>query len=134
SGKPRFREAGAAWGVNDPGFATHAAFFDYDRDGDLDLYVLNNAFRPLSTFDLSKNLRDIRDEKAGGDCLYRNDGERFSDVSAEAGILGSVIAFGLGLSVSDVDNDGWMDIYVANDFFEKDYLYLNNQDGTFRES
>ncbi len=69
----------------------------------------------------------------GGDKLFRNDDNRFTDVTAEAGIYASVIGFGLGVTVGDIDQDGWMDIYVSNDFFERDYLYLNNQDGTFRE-
>ena len=132
NGVPQFRESAAAFGIDDKGFSTQAAFFDFDRDGDLDLYVLNNAFRALSTFDLSKNLREIRDPD-GGDRLYRNDDGHFVDVSEESGILGSVIAFGLGISISDVNNDGWLDIYIANDFFERDYLYLNNQNGTFSE-
>ena len=130
---PVFKEEAAAYGLNNTGFSTHAAFFDYDRDGDLDMYLLNNAFRPLSTFDLSRNLRNERDPY-GGDCLYRNDDGLFTDVSVDAGIYGSVIGFGLGLTVSDVNNDGWLDIYVANDFFERDYLYMNNQDGTFVEN
>ncbi len=133
NGVPAFKEAAAEYGIDDRGFSTHAAFFDYDRDGDLDLYVLNNAFRALSTFDLSKNLRRERDPDGGGDRLYHNDNGKFVDVSAEAGIYGSVIAFGLGVSVSDIDNDGWLDIYVANDFFERDYLYMNNHNGTFTE-
>jgi len=151
NGIPIFKEAAAEYGIDDKGFSTHAAFFDYDRDGDLDLYVLNNAFRALSTFDLSKNLRHERDPSGGGHKLYRNPstssgqapstvpelvegaGRKFEDVSEAAGIYGSVIAFGLGVSVSDIDNDGWCDIYVANDFFERDYLYINNRDGTFTE-
>ncbi len=132
-GVPTFKEVAAEYGIDDRGFSTHAAFFDYDRDGDLDLYVLNNAFRALATFDLSKNLRYVRDSSGGGDRLYRNDNGKFTDVSAEAGIYGSVIAFGLGVSVSDINNDGWCDIYVANDFFERDYLYINNRNGTFSE-
>lgn len=133
NGVPAFKEAAAEYGVNDKGFSTHAAFFDYDRDGDLDLYVLNNAFRALSSFDLSKNLRHERDHTGGGSRFYRNDNGKFTDISEAAGIYGSVIAFGLGVSTSDIDNDGWCDIYVANDFFERDYLYINNRDGTFTE-
>ncbi|RMG61664.1 MAG: hypothetical protein D6715_13245, partial [Calditrichaeota bacterium] len=132
-GIPRFQEQAEVFGIADRGFSTHALFFDYDRDGDLDLYVLNNAFRPLSTFDLSVNLRNRLDPHGGGDHLYRNEGDHFTDVTAQAGIYSSVIAFGLGVAASDFDNDGWLDLYVANDFFERDYLYLNQHDGTFRE-
>lgn len=132
-GVPTFAEAAADYGIDSRGFSTQAAFFDYDRDGDLDLYLLNNAFRPMSTFDLSNNLRHERD-RYGGDILYQNQDGSFVDVSTEAGIYGSVIGFGLGLTVSDINNDGWLDIYVANDFFERDYLYINKRDGTFTEN
>ncbi|MEE9166681.1 MAG: VCBS repeat-containing protein [Candidatus Neomarinimicrobiota bacterium] len=134
NGVPTFVEAAGEYGIDNRGFSTHAAFFDYDRDGDLDLYVLNNAFRAMSSFNLSDNLRHERDPH-GGDRLYRNDREAsgFVDVSDEAGIYGSVIGFGLGVSVADINNDRWLDIYVANDFFERDYLYINNHDGTFTE-
>ncbi|MEO8193699.1 MAG: VCBS repeat-containing protein [Gemmatimonadales bacterium] len=130
-GEPTFTEEAAAYGIADKGYSTHAAFFDYDRDGDLDLYVSNNSFRPVSSFGL-KNIRNVRSE-FGGHKLYRNDGGRFRDVSAEAGIYGSEIAFGLGVAVGDVNGDGWPDIYVSNDFFERDYLYINKKDGTFAE-
>ena len=130
-GVPRFREMAAAYGLADKSHSTHAAFFDYDKDGDLDCYLMNNTSRPLSSFTI-QNIRDQRHE-GGGDKLYRNDGERFTDVSAEAGIYGSEIGFGLGVTVGDIDDDGWLDIYISNDFFERDYLYINNRDGTFRE-
>ena len=133
NGIPTFREAAADYGIDNRGFSIHAAFFDYDRDGDLDLYVMNNAFRALSTFDLANNLRHERDQ-FGGDYLYQNNNGQFHDVSIQAGIYGSVIGFGLGLTISDINNDGWLDIYVANDFFERDYLYINNGDGTFKEN
>ncbi len=131
-GVPTFTESAAEYGLADEGYATHAAFFDYDRDGDLDLYLVNNSFRPLTSFGLL-NDRDERDPN-GGDKLYRNDGGRFVDVSEPAGIYGSEIGFGLGVAVSDLNRDGWPDIYVSNDFFEQDYLYLNDGDGTFTES
>jgi len=131
-GVPSFIEAAAEYGIDNPGFSTHAAFFDYDQDGDLDLYVLNNAFRAMSSFDLSNNLR-YEPDQFGGDWLYRNDNGKFVDVSDGAGIYRSVIGFGLGVSVCDINNDRWLDIYVANDFFERDYLYINNQNGTFTE-
>ncbi|MEC7265255.1 MAG: FG-GAP-like repeat-containing protein [Bacteroidota bacterium] len=119
-------------GLADTGLSTHATFFDYDKDGDLDMYLLNNSYRAIGSFNLRINERPIRDEE-GGDKLFRNDGGVFTDVSTEAGIYGSEIGFGLGVSVADLDKDGWMDLYVCNDFFEKDYIYMNNHDGTFRE-
>lgn len=127
-----FTERAAQYGLADRGLSTHAAFFDYDRDGDLDMYMLNNSFRPIGSFDLRRNLRNTRDS-LGGHKLYRNDNGVYRDVSSSAGILGSVIAFGLGVTVGDLDMDGWQDIYVSNDFFERDYLYHNNGDGTFSE-
>jgi hypothetical protein len=131
-GVPEFAESAAAYGIADEGYTTHAAFFDYDRDGDLDLYLVNNSPRPANSFGL-QNTRAVRDS-LGGDKLYRNDGGRFADVSESAGILGSEIGFGLGVAISDLNRDGWPDIYVSNDFFEQDYLYTNNGDGTFAES
>ena len=135
-GVPRFRDRAREWGVADEGTSTHGAFFDYDEDGDLDLYVLNNSFRPVTSFGL-RNIRDERNER-GGDKLYRNEGTpeapRFVDVSEDAGIYGSEIAFGLGVTLGDVNGDGALDIYVSNDFFERDYLYVNQRDGTFEET
>ncbi|MEM9997126.1 MAG: VCBS repeat-containing protein [Bacteroidota bacterium] len=136
-GIPRFREVARDWGIADEGTSTQGVFFDYDADGDLDLYVLNNSFRAVSSFGL-RNIRDERND-TGGDKLYRNDGPdesgavRYVDVSAEAGIYGSEIGFGLGVTLGDVDDDGFLDLYVSNDFFERDYLYLNRRDGTFAE-
>lgn len=131
NGDGTFTEAAEQYGLNDQGFTTHATFFDYDHDGDLDCYILNNSFQPIATLGL-RNLRNRRDT-LGGDKLYRNDDGYFSDVSESAGIFGSVIGFGLGVSVSDVTGDGWEDIYVSNDFYERDYLYVNNKNGTFSE-
>ena len=128
-----FKEQAHQYGLDDKGIGTQAVFFDYDHDGDLDCFVLNNSFRPIETFGYSRDIRNIR-SAAGGDRLYRNDGGHFTDVSAAAGIYGSEIGFGLGVAVGDLNNDGWPDIYVSNDFFEKDYCYLNQHDGTFKES
>lgn len=130
-GVPTFKEMARDYGVADEGWSTHAVFFDYDRDGDLDLFVINNSPRPVSSFGM-RNTRAERDPY-GGHHLYRNDGQRFTDVSAAAGIFGPEVAFGLGVGVADLDRDGWPDLYVSNDFFEHDYLYLNNRNGTFRE-
>jgi hypothetical protein len=131
AGIPTFVEQAEAYGVADTGYSTQAAFFDYDRDGDLDLFLIRNSPRPVASFDL-KNTRNVRDP-LGGARLYRNDGGHFVDVSEQAGIYGSEIGLGLGVGVSDVNRDGWPDIYVANDFFERDYLYINRGDGTFAE-
>lgn len=132
NGDLTFTESSAAYGLNDKGLSTHAAFFDYDKDGDLDCYLLNNSFRSVGGYDLRPGQREVRDPE-GGNKLYRNDGGSFVDVSEEAGIYGSNIGFGLGVTIGDINRDGWQDIYVSNDFFEKDYLYINNQDGTFAE-
>lgn len=131
-GVPSFKEMAAEYGVQDGGFTTQAVFFDYDRDGDLDLFLINNSPRPVTSFGL-RNTRAVRDS-LGGAKLYRNDKGHFTDVSAAAGIYGSEIGFGLGVAVADVNRDGLPDIYVSNDFFERDYLYVNNGNGTFSES
>src|SRR4029079_4058484 len=113
------------------GMTTQAAFLDYDGDGDLDLFVMNNSLRSANTF----GLRNSRDQQSKyGDRLYRNDGAHFNDVTLAAGIHGPEMAFGLGVVVADVNNDGRPDVYVSNDFFERDYLYVNRGDGTFDES
>jgi hypothetical protein len=131
-GNGQFKEEAHAYGLDDHGQSTQAIFFDYDHDGDLDCFILNNSNKSVESFGYSKNLRNIRDPE-NGDRLYRNDHGHFTDVSREAGIYGSAIAFGLGVTVGDVNNDGWEDLYVSNDFFERDYLYLNQHDGTFKE-
>jgi len=132
-GNGTFKEMAEVYGLADQGFSTHAVFFDYDKDGDLDVYLLNNSYQAIGTFNKMQNERPVRDP-VGGDKLFRNDGEKFIDVSEEAGIYGSVIGFGLGITIGDVNQDTWPDIFISNDFFERDYLYINNQDGTFTES
>ena len=128
-----FTEAAADYGLANEGLSTHGVFFDYDRDGDLDFYLLNNSYQAIGSFNLEKNERPKRDS-VGGDRLYENRQGHYYDVSERAGIYGSIIGFGLGVTVGDVDRDGWPDIFVSNDFFERDYLYMNNHDGTFRET
>ena len=132
NGDGTFLENAEEMGLADSGLSTHAAFFDYDKDGDLDVYLLNNSYTAIGSFNLQKNERGVRDEK-GGDKLFRNDSGKFIDVSEDAGIFGSEIGFGLGVSVADLDKDGWLDLYISNDFFERDYIYMNNGDGTFSE-
>ena len=137
-GIPVFVESASQYGLADGGFSTHAAFFDYDRDGDLDMYLLNNSFTPIDKLGY-QNIRNQRD-KLGGDKLFRNNsplapggGTHFEDVSEEAGIYGSLIGFGLGITIGDVNEDNWPDIYISNDFYERDYLYINQRNGTFIE-
>ena len=132
NGDLTFTEAASDYGLNDSGFSTHASFFDYDKDGDLDVYLLNNSYQAIGSFNLRIDERPNRDIK-GGDKLLRNDNRVFTDVSEDAGIYGSVIGFGLGITVGDVNGDLWEDIYVSNDFFERDYLYINQRNGTFSE-
>lgn len=128
-----FKEEAHKFGLDDKGFGTQAAFFDYDHDGDLDCFVLNNSFRPIQSFGYDRNIRNVRSE-SGGHRFYRNDRGYFTDVSEKANIYGSEIGFGLGITVGDVNNDAWPDMYVSNDFFERDYLYINQCNGTFKES
>jgi hypothetical protein len=131
-GSISFTEKAKEFGLDERGLSTHAAFFDFDLDGDLDMFLLNNSFKAIGSFNLKQNERNIRDSM-GGHKFYRNDGNYFKDISEEAGIYGSVIGFGLGVTVGDVNNDGWQDIYVSNDFFERDYLYINQHYGSFKE-
>lgn len=132
-GQMTFTEESAAYGLDFMGLSTHAAFFDYDKDGDLDCYLLNNSLRSIGAYDLRKDQRNIPDPE-GGNKLLRNDNGKFTDVSKESGIYTSMIGFGLGVTIGDINKDTWPDIYVSNDFFERDYLYLNQKDGSFRES
>ncbi|MFV8391673.1 VCBS repeat-containing protein [Flavobacterium sp. LB2P6] len=140
NGNNTFTEKADEYNLADTGITTHAAFFDYDKDGDLDVYILNNSFIPVSSLNYS-NKRDLRDKdwdvaeilKGGGDKLMRNDNGKFVDVSEASGIYGSLIGFGLGVTVGDVNGDLYPDIYISNDFYERDYLYINNKNGTFTE-
>jgi enediyne biosynthesis protein E4 len=127
-----FTEKAQEYGLVDGGFSTHAAFFDFDKDGDLDMYLLNNSFIPIEKLQYAE-IRNQR-EPLGGDKLFRNDGGHFTDISQAAGIYGAINGFGLGITIGDVNNDNWLDIYISNDFYERDFLYINQKDGTFKES
>jgi len=130
-GIPVFKDEAKQYGLNFASFSNQATFFDYDLDGDLDLFLMKNqSVHPSATFGRFK--RHVTDAPAG-DKLMRNDNGHFVDVTRQSGIFSSLTGYGLGLAISDFNNDGWPDIYVGNDFFENDYLYLNQKDGTFKE-
>jgi len=131
NGNLTFTEKAAQMGVADSGYSTQAVFFDYDRDGDLDLFVINHNNKNLRNFDASF-VKKMVDPDAG-DRLYRNDNNVFTDVTIPSGIISNPLGYGLGVSVSDINNDGWPDLYVTNDYVEEDYLYINNHNGTFSE-
>ncbi len=126
-----FVESAKDYGLDFTGLSIHAAFFDYDKDGDLDCYLLSNSLRSVGGFDLNPKQRYTPDSE--GNKLLKNENGKFIDVSQEAGIYSSKIGYGLGITLSDINMDGWTDIFVSNDFFERDYLYINNQNGTFTE-
>jgi enediyne biosynthesis protein E4 len=132
NGIPRFKDRAIEYGLDLVGFSTQASFFDYDRDGDLDMFMLNHSLHENGTFGKS-TLRNNTHALAG-DKLLRNDNGRYVDVTQGSGIYSSVIGYGLGVVVSDVNLDGWPYIYVGNDFHENDYLYINQHDGTFVET
>ena len=142
NGDLTFSEKAKEFNLADTGFSTHATFFDYDKDGDLDAYILNNSNIPVSSLGYAEQREQRAQDwenvpkifRGVGDMLLRNDGNTFTNVSDEAGIYGSLIGFGLGVMISDINHDLYPDIYVSNDFYERDYLYINNQDGTFTES
>lgn len=131
NGDLTFTDRAAEYGLDDMGHSTHASFFDFDKDGDLDMYLLNHNVVVINEWEFSQ-ARKIRHPYAG-DKLFRNDNGRFVDVSEAAGIKGNPLGFGLGVTVSDINKDGWLDIYVSNDYVEPDYMYINNGDGTFTD-
>src|SRR5687768_8516944 len=139
-GEIRFTESAAGYGLNDNGYTTHAAFFDYDLDGDLDCFIINNSFIPVNTLNYA-NTRDLPSKdwpvadflKGGGNRLLKNEHGKYVDVTNETGIHSSLISFGLGVTVGDVNGDNFPDVYVSNDFFERDYLYINQKNGTYKD-
>ncbi len=124
-GNGKFREAAMEYGLADEGYSTQAVFFDYDRDGDLDMFLANHSLQQYARGNETAAMRG-QQSASFSDKLYRNDNGHFTDVSKEAGIISNVLTFGLGVTVSDFNNDGWPDIYVSNDFNEPDYLFMNN--------
>jgi hypothetical protein len=132
-GIPCYEDKAKEYGLDFSGFSTQAVFFDYDGDGDLDMYLLNHSIHQNGTFG-PRQQKLATFNPLSGDRLYRNDGQgHFTDVTKESGIHSSVIGYGLGVTVSDIDLDGYPDIYVGNDFHENDYLYINQHNGQFRD-
>ena len=135
-----FTEAASKYGLDISAYTTQVSFFDYDMDGDLDCFMINNSPIPINQLNFA-NRRDLPDSlwkiadflKGGGDHLYKNDNGFFKEVTTQAGIHGGLISFGLGVSVSDINRDGWPDVFVSNDSYERDYLYINQKDGTFKD-
>lgn len=130
-GIPQFKEASKAYGLDLMSFATQAAFFDFDLDNDLDLFLLNHSVYPNRNYGFGS--QRVKKDILAGDRFYENKEGSFIDISEQAGIFQGKIGYGLGISVADVNQDLYPDIYVGNDFFENDYLYINQQNGTFRE-
>ena len=135
-----FTDSAAQYGLDNDGYSTQASFFDYDMDGDLDCFIINNSPVPVSSLgypkqrDLPASEWKVADNlKGGGDHLFRNDNGHFTEVTQQAGIHGSLMSFGLGVTVGDINGDNYPDIYVSNDFFERDYLYINQKNGTFKD-
>ncbi len=135
-----FSEEAAKYDLDISGYCTQTSFFDYDLDGDLDMFLINNSPMPINNLGYT-NRRNLPDAdwpvadflKGGGDHLYRNDNGKFVDITKDAGIHGTLMSFGLGVSVGDVNDDGFPDVYVANDSYERDYLYINQKNGTFKD-
>lgn len=134
NGDLTFTEKGKEFGVDDSGYTTQGSFFDYDNDGDLDLYVLNHSTQEYAGLGKISRHHKKQKNKSYSDKLMRNDNGKFVDVSDEVGLISNILGFGLGVAVSDLNNDGWLDLYISNDYNEQDYLYLNNGDGTFSEN
>ncbi|AYN66703.1 hypothetical protein D1013_04555 [Euzebyella marina] len=131
NGLPMFKEDAASYGLDLPHYSTQASFFDYDKDGDLDMFLVNHN---IETYDL-ENIEEIQKESSDriGEKLFRNDNGFFIDVTANTGIVSNNLGFGLAVAIGDVNNDEWPDVYTSNDYYEKDHLYLNNKNGTFSE-
>lgn len=130
-GDGHFKEQAAAYGLDDAGYCTQAAFFDYDRDGDLDCFLLRHSVKKVDNMELAQARTEV--DPLAGDRMFENQGGHFVEVSKKAGIRQSALTYGLGIAVADINKDGWPDLYVTNDYNEPDYLYINNRDGTFSD-
>ncbi len=133
NGVPQFIDKAHEYGLDFSGFSTQAAFFDYDGDGDLDMFLLNHSVHENGTFRPRSEFANTY-HSLSGDRIFRNDGNVFTDVTRETGINSTAIGYGLGIAIADINLDGYPDIYVGNDFHENDYLYINQKNGTFKET
>jgi hypothetical protein len=139
NGDLSFTEKAAEYGLDDAGYSTQASFFDYDKDGDLDMFLINHSLHQYTTGAIENPALRLEKNPDYACKLFRNDMNEslhhavFTDVSEQAGITSNVLTFGLGIGISDVNNDGWPDVYVSNDFNEPDYLFMNNGNGSFTE-
>ena len=131
-GIPVFEDKAKEYGLDLVGFSTQATFFDYDLDGDLDMFQLNHSLHHNGTFGQRKGFKDEKHPLAG-DRLFRNDDGKYVEVTEASGINSTRVGYGLGIVTGDINNDGWPDIYIGNDFHENDYLYINQGDGTFKD-
>ncbi|HEX7902479.1 MAG TPA: VCBS repeat-containing protein [Chitinophagaceae bacterium] len=132
NGVPSFTDEATAYGLDFSGFSTQASFFDYDLDGDLDMFLLNHSVHQNGTFKPRKEFLNTY-HPLSGDRIYRNDNGKFTDITRQTGINSSAIGYGLGIVTTDVDLDGYPDIYIGNDFHENDYLYINQKNGTYKD-
>ena len=132
NGTPIFIDKAKEYGLDFSGFSTQAAFFDYDLDGDLDMFLLNHSVHENGTFRPRKDFEGTS-FALSGDRIYRNDGATFTNVTLASGINSTAISYGLGIAIADINLDGYPDIYIGNDFHENDYLYINQKNGTFKE-
>ena len=132
NGIPYYKDEAHQYGLDFSGFSTQAVFFDYDKDGDLDMFLLNHTIHQNGSFASRDHFIGTYDSLSG-DRLYRNEGNHFTEVTRQSKINSSSIGYGLGVAVADIDLDGWPDLYIGNDFHENDYLYINKKNGTFED-
>lgn len=134
-GNLTFTESAKMYGLDDPGYSIQATFFDFDRDGDLDMFLVNHSTQEYAGFSrIDRSFKDRKDRYIGNKLFLNNGNEGFVDITDKAGMISNVLGFGLAATVLDADNDGWLDVYVSNDYTEEDYFYLNQRNGTFKEA
>jgi len=133
NGIPKFTEQAERFGIASTSTSTQGTFFDYDKDGDLDLFLLNHNHKSLPILDEASTAEIMKSIDPAGSQLFRNDDGKFTEVTSQAGIHNSALSYGLGTGAADINGDGWTDLYICNDYTAPDYLYINNQDGTFTD-